>query len=289
MNIDSVVTFLTTLEPDVNHQFYWSGIHPDSRRIQAYGSLEEMLPRLVERNQEGFGIFVCVNAIDKPAYDGGYPRRRSSDVTRVRAVFADWDTPNKPVPKLPIVPTMAVQTSEGKYHFYWCVDDLPLDQFESVQRGITQALGSDGSVVDLSREMRVPGFDHTKVLEVRHEVLLLMATGRRYLAGDVSSVFPYSKAAKFSTWDGSIRSRSTMTAAIVAHLYGPPHDGKFWVPCPWAENHTTPDTPSGTAYYPPAEENGGKGWFKCMHAHCQERYADAYDEWISQKVAGALC
>lgn len=293
MDLDYLIAFLSTLEPDyMTHEFCWSGIHEDKRPILAYGTLEEMLPKLKQRNDEGYGIFVTVNAIDKPAYDEGRPRRRDTDVTRVRAVFADWDDPNKPMPTLPIEPTMVVETSERKYHFYWCVDDLPLVEFEGVQRGISQSLGSDGSVVNLSRIMRVPGLLHTKDMNNPQPVILDSCSGIRYSAAQVKEAFPYDPVKhrpKFATWDGKqVERKTALTAAVVAAMYLPRLDGGYDVRCPWESNHTTPSSASSTTYWPPGDRNDGRGSFVCLHNHCREKMVNEYDSWISQQVAGFI-
>jgi hypothetical protein len=284
MNIEHLTTYLTLLEPDVeHHEFYWAGLHPDGRRIQAYGRVDEILLDLVARNGQGFGIFTCVNAITKVVDEHGIARRKATQVHRVRAVFADWDNVQAgPSWPLPLEPSLLVGTSPNKFHIYWLVDDLPLEQFEPVQRAIAAALGSDPSVCDLSREMRVPGFLHTKGEPV--EVRLLEYTGRRYSAAEILAAFPAEPRREHSGWDGSVRTRAAMTAAIVAHCYPQRDDGGFNIPCPWADQHTSKSNPSETTYFPPSELNGGQGFFKCMHAHCARRFASDFDEWIDERV-----
>ena len=289
MDTDDLVEFVCTLEPDLTIEHYFSGIHPDGRRIQAYGALEEMLPRLIERNAEGFGIFTTANAIT-PSYEGGFPRRKASQVTTVRCVFADWDNAAKSLPKeWPLPPSMIVRTSPKKYHIYWLVDDFPLDKFEQAQRGIAQRLHSDPSVIDLSREMRLPGFMHTKG-KPQPVALALCEPGRRYGADEILGAFPYkSTVSKLPViWEGTPRTKTAMTAAVSGHLYIPRSDGGYNVPCPWAAEHTTPSTASTTVYYPPSPEHGAQGYFDCKHAHCLNRTAGEYDNWMAERIAGAI-
>lgn len=288
VNPDQIVAFLRTLEPDnyESHRFYWSGLHPSGQRTQAVGTLEEVLPALIRRNQQGYGIYTCINAIDNPDLSDGFPRRRKSDISRIRAVYADWDTPNKPIPPLPLQPTMAVQTSPGKFHLYWCTDDMVIEDFEPMQRSIVAALGSDGSVIDLSRVLRVPGFMHTKDLMNPHEVVL-QAGGPRYSADTLKDVFPAVAARpKFSTWSGTIERKPALTAAVIAAMYLPRPDGGYNIRCPWNHDHTTPDGVSDSTYWPPSEANDGRGSYVCMHAHCRGiRMVDELDAWVSKNVA----
>lgn len=115
----------------------------------------EHFKKLDRLNKQNAGIFWAVNVIEK-----GKPRR-NENVTEARVGFADFDGP--PLPdKWEIEPHLIVQTSPGKFHSYWIVDGLPLDQFPRVQKAIAEKLGSDPAVCDLSRVARVPGFRHCK-------------------------------------------------------------------------------------------------------------------------------
>ena len=59
---------------------------PPARIQFAYGTLEALLPKLAQRNEEGFGIFTTANAI-REDYTDGFPRRKAEQVERVRVVF----------------------------------------------------------------------------------------------------------------------------------------------------------------------------------------------------------
>ena len=98
---------------------------------QFYGTIWDRLEALTKLNQAGFNVFVCVNAIDTPAYETDErgkvkAKRRKTDVTRVRAVFGDFDDPSQPLPDFRLHPSMVVATSPGKHHVYWRTDDVPL-------------------------------------------------------------------------------------------------------------------------------------------------------------------
>jgi hypothetical protein len=80
----------------------------------------------------------------------------------VRAVFADTDgAPLEPIIDV-LTPHMVAESSPGKYHVYWLVTDFPLDRFAPVQVAIANKFGTDASVKDLSRLMRMPGFYYNK-------------------------------------------------------------------------------------------------------------------------------
>ncbi len=142
------------------------------------GALEAIAVDLQLDNGRGRGVFVVVG-------EGG---QSDADITRVRAVFADFD--GTPMPdQLPIEPHGIVESSPGKYHVYWLVDGLPLAQFKPVQQRIAAALGSDPAVCNLSRVMRLPGFVHHKgepfVSRIIHE-----SGGLPYAPERVLAAFP---------------------------------------------------------------------------------------------------
>jgi hypothetical protein len=55
-----------------------------------------------------------------------------------------------------------VQSSPGKFHIYFCVNDAPLSGFKETQKKLATLFGSDESVCDLPRVTRLPGFPHQK-------------------------------------------------------------------------------------------------------------------------------
>lgn len=117
------------------------------------GTLDQHAAALAADNAAGRGCFAVINA-------GGHKR---ADIKRVRAVFADLDgAPLAPVLAGPLLPHIVVESSPGKFHAYYLCNGLAPDQFAGVQRAIAAHFGSDPSVIDLSRLMRLPGYTHAK-------------------------------------------------------------------------------------------------------------------------------
>lgn len=117
------------------------------------GTFQECYTGLQDRNTRGAGVFVVIN-------EGG---QKKDDITRVRAVFADTDGADIAPIIAALPPHIAVNSSPGKGHVYWLVtEDFPLDQFKPVQLAIAEQFGTDKSVTDLPRVMRLPGFNHNK-------------------------------------------------------------------------------------------------------------------------------
>ena len=112
--------------------------------------------RLRALNDKGAGVFYMVN-------QGDGTGRSATNVTGVRALFVDLDgAPLEPVLEAPLRPHIAVQSSPGKYHAYWLVHGVRLDEFTDLQRHLAEKFDGDASVIDLPRVMRVPGFMHQK-------------------------------------------------------------------------------------------------------------------------------
>jgi len=121
-----------------------------------HGTLATHAATLVQLNERGAGIFVMVNAGD------GEGRKRAN-VRAVRALFVDLDgAPLDPVLNGPIAPHMVTETSPGRWHAFWLVDDVPLESFSHLQEQLAKMFDADRSVKDLCRVMRVPGFFHNK-------------------------------------------------------------------------------------------------------------------------------
>lgn len=129
----------------------------DSKRpgltVNLSGSFDQVEGKLVSRNAAGAGVFAVIN-------EGG---QKKDDIYRIRAVFADTDgAPVEPIIQA-LAPHAVIQSSPGKYHVYWLVDDdFPLMMFTPIQMAIATKFGTDPAVKDLSRVMRLPGFKHNK-------------------------------------------------------------------------------------------------------------------------------
>lgn len=144
------------------------------------GTLDNLRDRLAADNREGRGVFVVVNA-------GG---QNATSIARVRAVFADLDgAPLDPVLACDLQPHVIVESSPGKWHAYWVVDGLALGDFKPVQHRIAQMFGSDESVDDLPRVMRLPGFIHAKGEPFRSRIIH-MSDAEPYTADVIRSAFP---------------------------------------------------------------------------------------------------
>jgi len=136
-------------------KYEWRAIRRSTAK-RLTGTPDDTFNALDELNQSGYDIFVTINETDGKDI-------KCANITRVRALFADFDgSPLSNLDRIPLKPSFTVNTSPGKHHAYWLIDDCPLDQFKPMQQKLAQILDSDPAVCDLGRIMRVPGFYHLK-------------------------------------------------------------------------------------------------------------------------------
>ena len=174
-------------------------------------TLEEMRAVIASNNSAAcpMGWFAVVNK----SKNG---RRTKGDIERVRAVFIDADKDEKKakarergeavqedadgeylarveaaVKDFPLAPSMVIESSPGKKHFYWLImgDDFPLDEFEIVQAALAEHFNTDDAVKDLARVMRLPGTLHCKsgkpVTMVKTEKL---DASKRYTYAEINEI-----------------------------------------------------------------------------------------------------
>lgn len=122
---------------------------------QFHGSLDDYAARLIELNENGAGVFVCVNRTD----GGGL---RGINVNRIRSFFIDDDTDHIQASDLELEPSIVVRSKRGR-HFYWLTrNGTNKDAFGPAQKALARRFQTDEAVSNLNRVMRVPGFLHNK-------------------------------------------------------------------------------------------------------------------------------
>src|SRR5579871_5708449 len=147
------------------------------------GSLADHADELADLNQRGAGGFVSLNQTDLKG-------RQRANVKRVRAVSLDLDgSPLDPVRECLLKPHIIVESSPGRFHAYWCVKVLPLDQFEGVQRAIAKRFNGDPAIAILTHVARLPGFYHNKAKPFRSRIIECNDL-EDYTADEILAEFP---------------------------------------------------------------------------------------------------
>jgi hypothetical protein len=130
-----------------------------------YGTLGLHAFELVRLNKSGAGVFVTINETNGTG-------RAAEDIVRVRAVFVDLDgKPLEPVLRHNLEPHIVVESSPGRWHCYWLIEGLALEDFSAVQLALIEHFHSDPKVHDLPRIMRMPGFFHRKAEPFRSRIV----------------------------------------------------------------------------------------------------------------------
>lgn len=116
---------------------------------------------LMAHNEANRGIFFVVNS-------GGNSDRK---INRINAQFFECDTLSlekqlENISKFPLEPSIIVQTKKS-LHVYFLIKDGKVNKFRDIQKKLAKHFHGDGSCINESRVMRVPGFYHCKEEPVR--------------------------------------------------------------------------------------------------------------------------
>lgn len=160
-SIDEATAFLTALDDEAESFCFQTFDDQKSRKDPTlvrvlHGTLEQYWAVLADLNRRGAGVFVTVNVTDGKG-------RKLENMVRPRAIFQEADRPNTPVPTLD--PHIEVESSPGKFHRYWLIEEATAPTFDVWGEGMERMVmdfGSDPNARDPSRVLRLPGFYHQK-------------------------------------------------------------------------------------------------------------------------------
>lgn len=116
---------------------------------------------LMAHNEANKGIFFVVNS-------GGNSDRK---INKINAQFFECDTLSledqlENISKFPLEPSIIVQTKKS-LHVYFLIKNGKVEKFRDIQKKLAKHFNGDGSCINESRVMRVPGFYHCKEEPVR--------------------------------------------------------------------------------------------------------------------------
>lgn len=167
-------------------------LKPVSKRWGTIRSLAEIVPTLLELNAKGAQI-----------YHGGNPRTRAGEskedgVALARCLFVDFDhgvTVEEAWSRIKAtglpMPTVTIITGGG-VHCWWRLDEPLTDakHWSKLQKRLAQALGSDPSIHDWPRIMRLPGFVNHKYEHKPVAELADVDAGRVYSLAELVPTTP---------------------------------------------------------------------------------------------------
>jgi hypothetical protein len=159
----------------------------------SYGTLDQFENGLMNIQRRGAGVYIPFNLMRGK-------RRVISEVKHICGAFRENDTGGGP---LPIEPTMTLATSPGKSHD-WLLADEPwargelgtedwravAEEFTGMMRRMIADHGSDPDAKDLTRVLRLAGFNNLKDPDHPFLVEIVNVSGTRYARGDLVKAFP---------------------------------------------------------------------------------------------------
>lgn len=156
-DIQEALDYAEALTGSREHPLTLVSIGPGDRTEARRGTVADLWGWVTARQREGWGIFATVNATNGA-------KRTKRDITRIRALWIDADmSADRYRDDFPMDPHFIVESSPGKFHYYWRVEDDRADLAEQVMESMIAAHpGGDKGAKDVSRVLRLPGTLHLK-------------------------------------------------------------------------------------------------------------------------------
>lgn len=153
------------------------------------GSLEDVGQWLENNNKYGWGAFFVVNELDQ-SLDSGR-KRTEKMLVRLRAIWCEDDNKrDKPRTDWPIKPNIIVNSSPGKFHYYWITSTKNVDEWRGVMQTMVDSYGCDNNAKDPVRVLRLPGFYHMKRIDSPHMVDFSQVRKTPYTWKAIKEAFP---------------------------------------------------------------------------------------------------
>lgn len=240
-----------------------------------FGAFEEHKQTLFELNQREIGIFVAINKTDGKG-------RKTENITDIRAVFVDLDgSPLEPILQAPLQPHIVIESSPGRYHAYWIIEGLPLDEFTLTQKLLAERFYGDPQICDLSRVMRLPGFYHHK--GTPHLTKIIMESGQQPISKEL-----FAETMQLSLKPAIVAVESEDLILNRLKEYGllikkAMHPSRCWIiRCPWSALHSNTDNEA--KYFESDKLDYPLGGFHCFHVHCKNRTLKDLKEFLGLQV-----
>lgn len=155
--------------------------------VKTFTDPKEALKTALSFSNDGYDVFFMVNEGDGIVHEGKRVCRSQASVKYLSRCFIDTD--NCPVEKVSaylelinLVPHLIVESSPGRYHFYFFFEpvektDDNIATWKAIQQILhrlgdpsihspSKTLGTDATMHDYSKVLRVPGFVHIKKLSL---------------------------------------------------------------------------------------------------------------------------
>lgn len=159
----------------------------DYRKIekakQIYSTFDAAKAKLTEFNDSVFCVYVTVNETDGPI-------RKKENIKRARAIWVEDDEKRDGIrTDFPLEPSLIVESSPQKYHYYWFTSTQKLNEWDDVMLTMVVEWGCDNKAKDRARVLRLPGFIHRKDTNKPFVCRIVKDSGKVYKWFEIKSVF----------------------------------------------------------------------------------------------------
>lgn len=184
-NFEQAAKYLTMLDSNAD-KFLFACY--DYRKIekgkQLYGSFDSAKKTLEKLNKSVFCVYVTVNETDNSG------KRKKENIKRARAIWVEDDNRvEEPRTDWPLTPSLVVESSPNKYHYYWFTSTVKLDEWDQVMATMVNDFGCDNKAKDRARVLRLPGFYHRKDLKSPHPCKIISGEGKHYKWFEIKAKF----------------------------------------------------------------------------------------------------
>lgn len=160
INIADIERYFQFLDNDKEVFCYCFMDESSKSVIKGHGIKYGILPEIIEDVEKfaahnKFTLHVTLNRMKLTG-------RKRKDVDSCRVLCVDFDRPINRESLRPLVEAngvdMVVESSPGKYHFYWKIDPAtPINVWSNIQLGLNHYFGADTNLAQPNHTIRVPG------------------------------------------------------------------------------------------------------------------------------------
>lgn len=198
-DIRNYFNYLSTYENPDTEIFTYCLLDIESKNVilghgVKFGTIEEILEDCKWQERVDYKPFTLHTTLNSTKLTG----RRTKDIEAVRVLCVDFD---REVPKQSLKPLilankvqMVVESSPGKYHFYWKINpECPPNMWRDYQLGLNQYFGGDIQMASIAHTIRVPGVSRvTKEGKDFMPAIVYLAEEQPVFDGnDIKILFPW--------------------------------------------------------------------------------------------------
>ncbi len=175
LSIGEAISMVEALAGDANSVECFHGLRKDglwgrgsSRHVHGAITNRAITSKLDDWNLNGFDLYMTVHLVR----EGVKSNPKNGDIEEGRALFVDSDGEPRPN-QWHLPPDFIIEREDDpdrNWWAFWIIDGpFPADQIEGYQKRIAEQYGTDPSVSDARRIIRLPGFIRHKHNEGPHK------------------------------------------------------------------------------------------------------------------------